>query len=115
MGCQRPKKGAGMAAPQRGGSADRPCIAGRDEPREGPAEKPDPAGIPGPAGIPDGGTRQETSVARSIRAQNLVSGRTLAEIAAIIRDQCGPEFGTTSIRAYRLAFGVALGDEIGRA
>jgi tetratricopeptide (TPR) repeat protein len=95
-----------MAAPQRGGSADRPCIAGQDEPSEGPAE------IPDPAGIPDGGTRQETSVARSIRAQNLVSGRTPAEIAAIIRDQCGPEFGTTSIRAYRLAFGVALADVV---
>src|ERR1039457_3570479 len=106
MGCQCPKKGAGMAAPQRGGSADRPCIAGQDEPSEGPA------GVPDPAGIPDGGTRQETSVARSIRAQNLVSGRTPAEIAAIIRDQCGPEFGTTSIRAYRLAFGVALADVV---
>src|ERR1022692_2173814 len=61
-----------MAAPQRGGSADRPCIAGEDEPREGPAGIPDPA-----------------------------------------RDTAGgPEFGTTSIRAYRLAFGVALADVV---
>ncbi len=56
--------------------------------------------------------RQETLVARSIRAQNLVSGRTPAEIAAIIRDQCGTEFGTTSIRAHRLAFGIALADVV---
>jgi hypothetical protein len=68
--------------------------------------------MPDPAGMPDGETRQETSVARIIRAQNLVLGRTPAEIAAIIRDQCGPEFGTTSIRAYRLAFGVALADVV---
>src|ERR1022692_2005590 len=95
-----------MAVAQRGGSADRRRAAGQDEPSEGPA------GIPDPAGKPDGETRQETAVARRIRAQNLVSGRTPAEIAAIIRDQCGPEFGTTSIRAYRLAFGVALADVV---
>src|ERR1035437_8379719 len=101
-----------MAVAQRGGSADRRCAAGQHEPGEGPEGIPDPAGKPVPAGKPDGETRQQTAVARRIRAQNLVSGRTPAEIAAIIRDQCGPEFGTTSIRGYRLAFGVALADVV---
>jgi len=61
---------------------------------------------------PDGQARQEIAVARTIRAQNLVSGRTPAEIAVIIRDQCGPAFGTTPIRAHRLALGVALADVV---
>jgi hypothetical protein len=128
-----------MAAVQRGGSAER-LRAQQDDPGtdleevsgEGsagpPGEDPadlsaddpadlageDPGGLSGedPGGIPDGQARQEISVARMIRAQNLVSGRTPAEIAAIIRDQCGPAFGTTPIRAHRLALGVALADVV---
>ena len=65
-----------------------------------------------PAVAPDGETRQEISVARRIRAQYLVSGRTPAETAAIIHDQCGPVFGTTWIRAHRLALGIALADVV---
>ncbi len=62
--------------------------------------------------MPEGETRQEISEARTIRAQHLVSGCTSAEIAAIIHDQCGPVFGTTWIRAYRLALGIALTDVV---
>src|SRR6266851_4994361 len=110
------RKGAGMAA-GRGGSADGLRAAQQDEPAENLAGAPDggtnPAGAPdgemNPAGAPDGGTnpagppdgeiRQEISVARRIRAQCLASGRTPAETAAAIHDQCGPVFGTTWIRA----------------
>ena len=88
-----------MAAAQRGGSAHGLRAAQQDETGEGP-------------GGPDGEIRQEISVARTIRAQHLVSGCTPAEIAAVIQDQCGPIFGTTWIRAYRLALGIALADVV---
>jgi tetratricopeptide (TPR) repeat protein len=85
-----------------------------------PAGAPDggmnPAGLPdggmNPAGAPDGEIRQEISVARRIRAQCLASGRTPAETAAVIHDQCGPVFGTTWIRARRMALGIALADVV---
>src|SRR6266851_1553552 len=123
------RKGAGMAA-GRGGSADGLRAAQQDEPAENLAGAPDggtnPAGAPdgemNPAGAPDGGTnpagppdgeiRQEISVARRIRAQCLASGRTPAETAAAIHDQCGPVFGTTWIRARRMALGIALADVV---
>jgi hypothetical protein len=93
------RKGAGMAA-ERGGSADGSGAAQQDEPGENPA------------GVPDGEIRQEISVARKIRAQCMASGRTPAETAAVIHDQCGPVFGTTWIRARRLALGIALADVV---
>jgi len=89
-----------MAAAQRGGSAHGLRAAQQDEPGGDPAA------------IPDGETRQEISVARTIRAQHLVLGCTPAEIAAVIHDQCEPVFGTTRIRAYRLARGIALADVV---
>jgi tetratricopeptide (TPR) repeat protein len=89
----------GLCAEQGGESAPGVLAAQQNEPGE-------------PAGAPDGEIRQEISVARTIRAQNLVSGRTPAEIAAIIHDQCGLSFGTTWIRAYRLAHGIALADVV---
>jgi len=113
------RKGAGMAA-ERGGSADGLRAAPQDEPGENPAGAPDgemnPTGVPhgemSPPGAPDGEIRQEISVARRIRAQCLASGRTPAETAAVIHDQCGPVFGTTWIRARRLALGIALADVV---
>src|ERR1700730_17164275 len=71
-----------------------------------------PDGGTNPAGAPDGEIRQEISVARRIRAQCLASGRTPAETAAVIHDQCGPVFGTTWIRARRMALGIALADVV---
>ena len=103
------RKGAGMAA-GRGGSADGLRAAQQDEPAENLAGAPD--GGTNPAGPPDGEIRQEISVARRIRAQCLASGRTPAETAAAIHDQCGPVFGTTWIRARRMALGIALADVV---
>jgi transcriptional regulator with XRE-family HTH domain/tetratricopeptide (TPR) repeat protein len=88
-----------MAA-QGGGSADRLRAAGQAEPGEGTA------------GVPDDKFPQEISVARKIRAQRLASGLPTAEIAAVIHDKCGPVFGTTWIRAYRLALGITLADVV---
>ncbi len=60
---------------------------------------------------PVGGDMQkEAIIARRIRAQGLVAGCTTAAIAAAIHDECEPVFGTTWIRAYRLACGTALAD-----
>ena len=91
------EEGVGMVA-RCGESADKFRAAQQDGPGEDPA------------GIPDGETRQEIPVARKIRARSLASGHTPAEIAAIIHDECGPVFGTTWIRAHRLALGIALAD-----
>ena len=57
-----------------------------------------------------GNMQKEAIIARRIRAQGLVAGRTTAAIAAAIHDECEPIFGTTWIRAYRLACGTALAD-----
>lgn len=70
----------------------------------------------GPAG--DGlepgatGQRQETVVAREIRARSLAEGHPHARVAALIHGECEPVFGTTWIRAFRLALGVALADVV---
>ena len=56
--------------------------------------------------------RQELTVARQIRARELVAGTSPEDIAAKIRAECGPAFGTTPVRSYRLALGVALGDVV---
>ncbi|RKS77212.1 hypothetical protein BZB76_2590 [Actinomadura pelletieri DSM 43383] len=54
--------------------------------------------------------RKETDVARRIRAAGLARGRAPVEIAQEIHEQCGPLFGTSRIKAHRLAHGVALSD-----
>ena len=51
-------------------------------------------------------------MARAIRAHCLASGQSPAEIALIIHSQCGPAFGTTLVRAHRLALGIALADVV---
>jgi tetratricopeptide (TPR) repeat protein len=56
--------------------------------------------------------RQELTVARQVRARELVAGTSPEGIAARIRDECGAAFGTTSIRSYRLALGIALADVV---
>jgi hypothetical protein len=42
----------------------------------------------------------------------LARGRTSAQIAADIHEQCGPLFGTSRVKAQRLALGVALSDVV---
>jgi len=56
--------------------------------------------------------RNEPALARVIRAREVVAGRSPAAIAAIIRRECESAFGTTWIRAYRLALGIALADVV---
>ena len=66
-------------------------------------------------GSPEPGTgeaRQEVSMARGIRAQCLADGLPRAEIALTIHSRCEPTFGTTLIRAHRLALGIALADVV---
>jgi tetratricopeptide (TPR) repeat protein len=58
--------------------------------------------------VPLGGGRQEVATARLIRARELVTGAQPADIAAMISGQCG----TSKIRAYRLALGIALADVV---
>jgi tetratricopeptide (TPR) repeat protein len=50
--------------------------------------------------------------ARRLRARGLVCGQTPPQIASVIKDECGPVFGTTWIRAYRLALGITLADVV---
>ena len=62
---------------------------------------------------PRGGElRQETSIARCIRAEGLAAGRAPGEIARLIHAECEPAFGTTLVRAQRLALGIALADVV---
>ncbi|MBO0770113.1 MAG: hypothetical protein J2P35_01495, partial [Actinobacteria bacterium] len=61
---------------------------------------------------PEAGSRQEVVVARAIRARGLVAGHPPARVAADIYDECAGEFGTTWVRAYRLAHGIALADVV---
>ena len=66
-------------------------------------------------GAPEPGTgeaRQEVFMARGIRAQCLADGLPPAEIALVIHERCQPTFGTTLIRAHRLALGIALADVV---
>ena len=56
--------------------------------------------------------QSELLIARRIRAQALVAERPAAAVAADIHDACEPTFGTTWIRAYRLAHGIALTDVV---
>ncbi len=59
-----------------------------------------------------GRQHRETELARQIRAKGLAAGRNPAQIAEEIHDMCGLHFGTTRIKAHRLAHGVALADVI---
>jgi tetratricopeptide (TPR) repeat protein len=56
--------------------------------------------------------RQELALARQVRARELVTGTPPEQIAAQIHRECSPAFGTTLIRAYRLALGIALADVV---
>jgi tetratricopeptide (TPR) repeat protein len=55
-----------------------------------------------------GNGRQEVATARLIRARELASGARPADIACLISTECG----TSKIRAYRLALGIALADVV---
>ena len=102
MGARRARSGAGLAAPRvllsevsQAGAASPARVA--------------PGDVQAPAGIE---ARQEISMARAIRAHCLASGQSSAQIALIIYSQCGPAFGTTLVRAHRLAQGIALADVV---
>ena len=56
--------------------------------------------------------RRELALARQIRARELVLGTPPGGIAARIRSECEPAYGTTMIRAYRLALGITLADVV---
>jgi hypothetical protein len=69
--------------------------------------------VAGPEAVPQpGDPRKEPALARVIRAREVVAGKSPAAIAAIIRRECEPCYGTTWIRAYRLALGIALADVV---
>lgn len=59
-----------------------------------------------------GAARQEVALAREIRARELVAGTSPAAVAAAILAECGPAYGTSRIRARRLALGIALADVV---
>jgi tetratricopeptide (TPR) repeat protein len=67
------------------------------------------AGVQGTGGLE---ARQEISMARAIRAHCLAAGQSASDIAVMIHSQCGPAFGTTLVRAQRLALGIALADVV---
>jgi tetratricopeptide (TPR) repeat protein len=56
--------------------------------------------------------RRELALARQVRARELVIGTPPAGIAARIRSECEPAYGTTMIRAHRLALGITLADVV---
>ena len=51
-------------------------------------------------------------MARRIRAKGLAAGRTSAQIAEEIHEECGPQFGTTRIKGIASRYGIALADVI---
>ena len=83
--------GPGSAGPGSAGPGSAGLVAGAQEP---------------------GDVRNELALARETRAREIVAGENPATIAAIIRRQCEPAYGTTWIRAYRLALGIALADVV---
>jgi hypothetical protein len=70
------------------------------------------AGVSGQPAQAPGNARNEVGLAREIRAREIVAGHDPPAIAAIIRRECMPSYGTTWIRAYRLALGIALADVV---
>ncbi|MEU4576949.1 XRE family transcriptional regulator [Nonomuraea sp. ATR24] len=59
-----------------------------------------------------GRQHRETEQARRIRAKGLAVGRTAAQIAEEIYEACSAQYGTTRVKAQRLACGIALADVI---
>ncbi|MEV4012693.1 XRE family transcriptional regulator [Nonomuraea angiospora] len=59
-----------------------------------------------------GRQHRETEIARRIRAKGLAAGRTSAQIADEIHEQCTPQFGTSRVKSHRLSYGIALADVI---
>ncbi|MFI7635281.1 XRE family transcriptional regulator [Nonomuraea sp. NPDC049400] len=59
-----------------------------------------------------GRQHRETEIARRIRAKGLAAGRTSAQIADEIHEQCTSQFGTSRIKAHRLSYGIALADVV---
>ena len=100
MGARRARSGAGLVAPRLLSEVSQ---AGAGSPAL------EPGGTQIPAGLE---ARQEISMARAIRAHCLASGQSAAQIALIIHSQCSPAFGTTLVRAHRLALGIALADVV---
>ncbi|HEY3681764.1 MAG TPA: XRE family transcriptional regulator [Streptosporangiaceae bacterium] len=49
-------------------------------------------------------------IARKVRARGIADGWPYARIARAIFDECGPEPGTSRIKANRLAYGITLAD-----
>jgi len=100
----------GVAAAAGGAVPDRavpdpavPALAGTGRPVPG-------AAVVRPRTSESDDARNEVGLAREIRAREIVAGRSPAQIAASIRRECEPAYGTTWIRAYRLALGIALAD-----
>jgi hypothetical protein len=81
-------------------SAERSAVVAAADDLDGPGAEPEFAGL--------GGSRHEVAAARLIRARELVAGTPPAQIAAAIASQCG----SSLIRAYRLALGIALADVV---
>ncbi len=92
------------SAPAPGASAPASGSAPHD-PRDDHAG---PAAVVGQGQVRLPGTRGGLAVARQVRARALAAGRSPADIAAAVALECG----TTRIRAYRLALGVALADVV---
>ena len=101
MGARRARSGAGLVAPR--------LLSEVGQAGAGSPARVGPGGVQVPAGLE---ARQEISMARAIRAHCLASGQPPAQIALIIHGQCSPPFGTTLVRAHRLALGIALADVV---
>ena len=101
MGARRARSGAGLVAPR--------LLSEVGQAGAGSPARVEPGGAQVPAGLE---ARQEISMARAIRAHCLASGQSAAQIALIIHSQCSPPFGTTLVRAHRLALGIALADVV---
>src|SRR5579875_4098740 len=76
----------------------------RSEQEHGNREQRGKAGRDGPV--------SESALARKLRARGMVCGQSPAQVASVIKDVCGTRFGTTWIRAYRLALGITLADVV---
>jgi transcriptional regulator with XRE-family HTH domain len=97
---------AGDAPPHADGAQHRP--AGDAPPDAPPDALPDAP----PERASDAQPDSESVTARRLRARGLVGGQAPPRIASVIKDECGPRFGTTWIRAYRLALGITLADVV---
>ncbi len=59
-----------------------------------------------------GSPQHELALARQVRASQLAAGAEPGQVAEAILAECASSFGTTRIRAYRLALGIALADVV---